>query len=123
LAGAIDGMLLWIEWPSEAECDIACCSSVKFFCRRKHKFGLNLQSTCDLKCRFLDLNIAHPASTSDYLSFSMSNFKSKLEKPGFFTLHLWDSAYVNYSYMATPYKNFPLGSKDDYNHYHSQLYI
>jgi hypothetical protein len=43
--GAIDGMLLWTEKPSENECLKAGCGSKKFFCRRKHKFGLNLQGS------------------------------------------------------------------------------
>jgi hypothetical protein len=123
-AGAIDGMLLWIEWPSEEECELARCGSVKFFCGRKHKFGLNLQGTCDSEGCFLDVCIGHPASTSDYLSFATSSFKAKLEilvslAPGLCIFG--DNAYVNCSYMAMPYKNVPSGSKDNYNHYHSQV--
>jgi hypothetical protein len=34
-AGAIDGMLLWLEQPSEEECDLAHCGSQRFFCGRK----------------------------------------------------------------------------------------
>ena len=125
-AGAIDGMLLWIERPSEIECEKAKCGSIKFFCGRKHKFGLNLQGTCNADGKFLDVFIEHPALTSDYLSFSTSTFKTKLETPGFLANGLCifgDNAYVNCLYMAMPFKNIPSGSKDDYNHYHSQLRI
>jgi hypothetical protein len=44
---SIDGMLLWTEKPSQTECERAGCGSKKFFCGRKHKFGLNMQGTCD----------------------------------------------------------------------------
>jgi hypothetical protein len=42
-AGAIDGILVWIHKPSQEECTKAGCSDGKFFCGRKHKFGLNYQ--------------------------------------------------------------------------------
>jgi hypothetical protein len=122
--GTIDGMLLWVKWLSELECEAANCGSTKFFCGRKHKFGLNLQGTCDSDGRFLDVAIGHPASTSDYLFFSTSAFKTKLETPGFLAKGLCifgNNAYVNTSYMATPFKNVPSGTKNDYNHYHSQV--
>ena len=78
-AGAIDGMLLWIEKPKLEECEKAKCGRKKFFCGRKHKFGLNLQAVCDAECRFLDLDIGHPGATSDFLAFSTSSLHSKLE--------------------------------------------
>ena len=64
-AGAIDGMLVWIDQPRELECDLAKCPSSKFICVRKHKFGLNLQGTCYSEGCFLYDCIAHPASTFD----------------------------------------------------------
>ena len=112
------------ERPSEEECDDANCPSSKFFCGRKHKFGLNLQGTCDSDGRFLDICIGHPAATSDYLAFATSSFRNRLEQPGFLAEGLCifgDNAYVNCSYMATPFKNIASGSKDNYNHYHSQV--
>ena len=118
-------MLLLIERSSEEECKKAKCSFSEFFCGRKHKFGLNLQGTCDSDGKeFLDVCIGHPASTSDYLSFSTSTFKTKLESTVFLADGLCifgDNAYVDCLYMATPFKNVPSGTKDDYNHYHSQL--
>jgi hypothetical protein len=99
-----------------------------WFCKvllwKKAQICLNLQGTCDSEGHFLDVCIGHPASTSDYLSFSTSLFKAKLETPGFLAPGLCifgNNAYVNCSYMATPYKNVPSGSKDNYNHYHSQV--
>jgi DDE superfamily endonuclease len=125
---AIDGMLLWTaEKPSPGECERARCGAKKFFCGRKHKFGLNMQATCDSECRFLDVCIKHPASTSDFLvSFTTSSLYRKLEQKDFMAPDLCifgDAVYSNCRYFATPYKNVASGTKDDYNFYHSQLRI
>ena len=48
-AGAIDGILFWwIHKPSPTDCERSGCSSGKFFCGRKKKFGLNCQAVCDV---------------------------------------------------------------------------
>ena len=124
--GAIDGMLLWTERFSEDECAKAGCGPKKFFCGRKHKFGLNMQGTCDSECRLLDVCIQHPASTSDFLAFTTSSLYRRLEQDNFLAPGLClfgDSAYMNCRYFATPYKSVSSGTKDDYNFYHSQLRI
>ena len=46
-AGAIDGMLLWTQCPSQSQCDIVKCGPGKFFCARKWKYGINMQAVCD----------------------------------------------------------------------------
>ena len=122
--GAIDGMLFWTEKPNKRDCDEAECGPKKFLCGRKKKFGMTLQGVCDSDCRFLDVSIEHPASTSDYLAFITSSLYYKLEeksllKPGYCLFG--DSAYVNTSYMTTPFKNCRAGDKDDFNFYHSQV--
>ena len=92
----------------------------------KKKFGMNLQGTVNHHCQFLHISVQHPASTSDYLTFSTMDLFHKLEKPGFLAPGLClfgDNAYVNTPYMATPFRNVPSGSKDDYNFYHSQVRI
>jgi DDE superfamily endonuclease len=81
--GAVDGILIWIERPSLAGCAQAECGAKKFFCGRKHKFGLNMQGTCDAEGKFLDVSIGHPASTSDFLAFTTSKFHKQIETPGF----------------------------------------
>jgi DDE superfamily endonuclease len=68
--GTIDGLLVWTKKFSDEECCWAGVGPKKFFCGRKHKFGLNLQGTCDAENRFIDVSINHPASTSDFLAFS-----------------------------------------------------
>jgi hypothetical protein len=125
-AGAIDGILVWIERPSSKHCEISECGVKKFFCGRKKKFGLNMQATCDHNKKFLDIYLKHPASTSDYLSFCSSPLFCKLESAGFMKPGLCifgDNAYVNTPYMATPYKSVRDGSKDAYNYFHSNCRI
>jgi hypothetical protein len=123
-AGAIDGILIWIEKPSARDCDTAGCGPQKFFCGRKKKYGLNMQATCDSEGKFLDVSIHHPGATSDYLAFSTSHLKYQLQTPGFLATGLClfgDNAYVNTFYMATPFKAVSSGTKDDYNFYQSQV--
>ena len=125
-AGAIDGMLLWIEKPTAADCEEAECGPAKFFCGRKSKFGLNFQAICDAEGRFLDVFIGNPTSTSDFLSFTTSPIYFKLDVPNFLAKGLsifGDSAYVNCRYMVTPFKAVKSGPKDAFNYYQSQLRI
>jgi hypothetical protein len=147
-AGAVDGILIWTQRPSEQEAALSSCSVAKFFCGRKHKYGLNCQAICDARGRFLDVSVMYPASTSDVLSFESASIYSKLEAgllaPGtsfrflralllctylvsytiFTGLCLFgDNAYINTTFMATPYSGTKGGTRDAYNFYHSQLQI
>ena len=81
--GVIDGILIWTEKPTQADCEISSFGPKKFFCGRKNKFGFNMQGVCDCKGHFMDVYIGHPGSTSDFLAFSTSILKHKLEQPGF----------------------------------------
>ncbi len=124
--GCIDGMLVWTNKPNKNSARDAGFGEAKFFCGRKKKFGLALQAICDHKRRFLDVEVGHPASTSDYLCFTTSEIHLKLREKGFLAdgLCLYgDNAYVNTPFMATPYKGAQSGVKDAYNFYHSQLRI
>ena len=47
--GCIDGMLVWMFQPTKTECKRVGVDSGKFFCGRKHKFGVNFQAVCDHK--------------------------------------------------------------------------
>ena len=124
-AGAIDGILIWIHQPSTADCIEAGCDTRKFFCARKHKFGLNCQAVSDARGKILDLSILYPGSTSDILAFEGMSLFHKLENgllaPGLCLFG--DNAYINTPYMATPYAAVSGGTKDAYNFYHSQLRI
>ena len=71
-AGAIDCMLAWIEKPNSKSCRLSECGAPKFYCGRKHKYGICLQAVCDSDCKFLDVSLGHPASTSDFMAFTSS---------------------------------------------------
>lgn len=124
--GCVDGMLVWTNKPSKLSLDQVGVGPKKFFCGRKKKFGLNLQAICDHKKRFMDVEIEHPAATSDYLCFTTSDIHQKLKEVGFLADGLClfgDNAYVNTPFMATPYRGVTDGPKDAYNFYHSSLRI
>jgi hypothetical protein len=83
-----------------------------------------MQGTCNSHGRFLDVMIKQPAATSDNLAFSTSALKHKLERDGFLAPKLClfgNNAYVNTSYIATPYKGATGGTKDNYIFYQSQV--
>ena len=92
-----------------------------------------MQAVCDARRRFLDPNIRHPGSASDYLSFAVSTLHHKLEgksphdnnqpflHPGLAVYA--DNAYVNTFYMVVLFKGASHGEKDSFNFYHSQLRI
>ena len=52
--GCIDGMLLWTNKPNKRTLECAKIGAKKFFCGRKHKFGLNFQGVCDHLGRLMD---------------------------------------------------------------------
>ena len=79
----VDGILIWTNDPSKPVLQRAGLGVIKLFCGRRKMFGLNMQAICDDKLRFLDIDIAHPASTSDYLAFATSPICKKLEKTDF----------------------------------------
>jgi hypothetical protein len=122
-AGAIDGILIWIQKPTIGDAAKSGIGMKKLYCGRKHKFGLNCQAVSDKRGRFLDISIKHGGSSADCLAFEASDFYKRLEdgllSPGL--VIFGDSAYLNSPYMATPYSNVSSGSKDDYNFYHSQV--
>ena len=122
---AIDGMLLWTERPTEAMCELAKCGPRKFFCGRKHKYGLNLQGVCDYESRFLEVSIFHPASVADFLAFQKMQLYHNLETvPDYLAEGLCifgDAAYVNNRHFATPFKSVSAGPRDAYNYFHSSV--
>ena len=122
-AGAIDGILIWIAKPTEKDANRSGIGRKKFFCARKNKFGLNCQAVSDCRGRIVDISMKYGGSSSNCLAFEASNLWSRLEDgllgPGLFLFG--DNAYLNCSYMATPYTNVSRGGKDDYNYYHSQV--
>ena len=128
-AGAIDGVLIWMQKPTLREAKRVGVDQMKFFCGRKGKFGLNCQAVGDVNGRILDLSIAYGASAADCVAFEASDLYARLEK-GLLKDGLvlfGDNAYLNSAFMATPYSNVSGNSnkksEDNYNFYHSQLRI
>jgi hypothetical protein len=123
--GAVDGILIWIQSPSAKDSEDSAVGIRKFLCGRKHKYGLNCQAICDARGKFLDMSMVMPGSLSDALAFELSTIYQQLEEgllaPGLCLFG--DNAYINSSYMATPFSSVSDGSKDAYNFYHSQLRI
>jgi hypothetical protein len=128
-AGAIDGVLIWIQKPSLSEAKRVGVDQMKFLCGRKGKFGLNCQAVGDVNGKILDLSIAYGGSAADCVAFEASDLYARLEngllKDGL--VLFGDNAYLNSRFMATPYPNVAgdpnKKSQDDYNFYHSQLRI
>jgi hypothetical protein len=128
--GVVDSMLLWTSMPSINDCILLNFEPKKFFCGRKNKFGLNMMGTADASCWFLDVDISHPAATSDHLVFVTSTFYHRLTNQ----INGWqylangfclfgDNAYVNTDFMCTPYNGNKTDQQDNYNFYCLQLRI
>ena len=110
--GCIDGMLIWTEKPNEHNCSVMKCGPMCFMCGRKGKYGLNLPGFYNHIQRFTSIWILHPGSSSDFLSFIRSSLCRSLQIPRYLYPGLvifGDLAYVNNSYMVTPYKNIRAG--------------
>ena len=97
----------------------------KLYCGRKHKLGLNCQAVFDARGQFLDISITYEGASSDLLSFENSTLFKHLESGALAKDFLLfdDNAYLNTSFMATPYPNINGDQKDNFNFYHSQLQI
>ena len=123
-AGAVDGVVIWTNRPTEHDIMVARLGDGKFYCGRKKKYGLNCQVVSDVNGRILDISMTHGAATSDVIAFEASSLFGRLEegvlKEGL-TL-FGDNAYLNTNYMASPYPNAN-GTRDAYNFYHSQTRI
>ena len=125
--GCIDGMLVWTNKPNKKRVlERAKLGPRKFFCGRKHKFGLNFQGVCDHLGRFMDVWVKHPGATSDWLLFITSPIYDKIQTPGFLAEGLaiyGDAAYINAPFMVTPFKGAKDGPQDAFNFFHSQIRI
>ncbi|KAL3786764.1 hypothetical protein ACHAW5_002965 [Stephanodiscus triporus] len=115
-AGAIDGVLIWIQEPSLREA-------------KRVKFGLNCKAVGDVNGRILYISIAYGTSAAKCVAFEASDLYARLEN-GLLKYGLvlfGDNAYLNSAFMATPYLhvsgNPNKKSEDNYYFYHSQLRI
>ena len=82
-----------------------------------------------MRGRFLDISITYGGSSSDCLAFENSNLYNRLMDGILLDGYVifGDNAYLNSSFMATPYPNVSgrnteiHKSQDSYNFYHSQV--
>ena len=119
-------MLVWTLKPSTESCALLQIGEKNY--TEYKKSGLNLQGMCDDKLRFTFVEIVHPASTSEYLSWALTNLRTDLEHnhrelmlDG--TTIVADNAYVKKPYMSVPIKGKVSGFPDSYNYHLSQLRI
>ena len=78
------------------------------------------------KGRFLDVTIAHPGSTYDFLGFTPISLYTKLKRKGLLAPRLFicaDNACVANEHVQTPFENVSLGSEHAYDLCQSQLKI
>ena len=123
-AGAIDGVLIWTQMPSEEDAGDK-MGRKSFLCGRKGKFGLNMQAVSDVRGRILDISVKCGGASSDCLAFEASRLYCRLGR-GLLASGLvlfGDNAYLNSAFMATPFPNCGSGPKDDYNFFHSQVSV
>jgi len=77
---------------------------------------LNCQAVSDVRGRIIDSSIGLPSASSDCIAFEGSNLYERLEggllKNGL--VLFGNNAYLNTSYMATPFPNVSSGYKDDH---------
>jgi hypothetical protein len=98
----------------------------EMFCGHKGKFGLNCLAVSDICGQILDLLIGLPGMSLDCIAFKGSGLYERLEGGLLKNKGLvlfGDNAYLNTSYMTTPFPNVSSGCKDDYNVFQSQLRI
>jgi hypothetical protein len=120
--------------PNKKEAKILKVDKKKYFCGCKHKFGLNCQAVYDVRgigfwtCPSLTKDPHWPALHSR-ISTYIRDLSNDCFKVGSGYVIFGDNAYLNSSYMATPYPNV-VGkdgklkkSKVNYNFYHLQLLI
>jgi DDE superfamily endonuclease len=79
-AGAIDGILIWIQKPWNDDAAVTGVGPARYFCGRKHKYGLNCQAVSDRRGRILDISIKYGGSSSDCLAFEASDLYTRLER-------------------------------------------
>ena len=119
--GAVDGWLCQIRVPSAHE-----VTRVKsYFSGHYQCYGVNVQATCDARCRFTSLSVICPSATLDSKSFYASNIYNTISQlpAGFFVVG--DNAYTLSSTLLIPYSGATKlnPSRDAFNFFLSQLRI
>ncbi|KAL3772835.1 hypothetical protein ACHAW5_009512 [Stephanodiscus triporus] len=129
-AGAIDGILIWIQKPSLKKTKKAGVDHKKFLCGRKHKYSLNCQAVSDCQGCIIDISIKYGGASSDCMAFEASDLHKWLKNG---LLHqdapsnnerfvlFGDNAYLNSFTNVGGDPN--RAAEDNYNFFHLQLRI
>ena len=64
-AGAINGVLIWMQKPMLKEAKRVGVDQAKFLCGQKSKFGLKCQAVSDVNGKILDISVAYGESAAD----------------------------------------------------------
>jgi len=106
-AGAINGVLIWMQKPMLKEAKWVGVDQAKFLCGQKSKFGLNCQAVSDVNGKILDISVAYGGSAADCVAFEARVLYARLSngllKKG--CVLFGDKAYLNSLFMVTPYTN------------------
>jgi hypothetical protein len=101
----LDGMLVWTNQPSAADCEDVGIGEHSFHCYRKDKFGVLLMAGSDHRCRFRWADVSHPGSASDLTAWLTSDVGRKLQDPNQTIVApgltiIGDKAFVESNHMA-----------------------
>jgi hypothetical protein len=119
--GVLDGYLMQISAPSQAQCGNVTAYFLGHYC----SYGVNLQAMCDADCCFTFFSIAAPGKTKDNVATKKTSLPAWLESlpPGYFIAA--DCAYSVTEHLVTPYYGPQcfLERNDNLNFFLSQLHI
>jgi hypothetical protein len=119
--GALDGYLMRIAAPSQAECGNVGAYFSGHYCT----YGVNVQAMCDADCRFLFFALASPGKTNDIVALRKTSLSAWIESlpPGFFVAA--DCAYSITEHLVAPYSGPQRYSEwcDNFNFFLSQIRI
>ena len=119
--GAIDGYLMAIKVPSQAE-----VGNVKsYYSGHYARYGVNVQAVCDSECRFTFISVASPGSVNDRVAYTQSGVSEVVEQLPLDFAVIADAAYAPSEHCLPMYygtsRNTP--KYDNYNFFASQLRI
>jgi hypothetical protein len=119
--GELDGYLMRITAPSQAQCG----NVTAYFSGHYCSYGVNLQAMCDADCRFTFFSLAAPGKTNDNVAIKKTSLPAWLEllPPGYFIAA--DFAYSIMEHLVTPFSGPQrfLERNDNFNFFLSQLRI
>lgn len=121
--GAIDGFFLPTQCPTKKE---VYGDQVAYYSGHYKSHGINIQTVCDSKLRFIYFGVVGKGSTNDAYAYVSTQIDKVLcQFPAGKMYFVGDAAYPLSEQLITPYTGIHRHNqaKDSYNFYHSQLRI